>query len=134
MENRKPNRAEILASSINHLYSVLMISSKHRFRGRRDPRIVLKHGQTARDGLLQLKYLKNKTGKDYRAAVVVSKKISKKAPVRNRIRRRIYEIIRTIDIPEGIDFIILVHEESAATIEYETLRNSVENLVSKITI
>ena len=111
-----------------------MIYSKHRFRGRRDPRIVLKHGQSVRDDLLQLKYLKNKTGKGYRFAVVVSTKISKKAPVRNRIRRRIYEIVRQAEAPEGVDFIILVHDKSVAETEFQTLKESVENLISKIRI
>lgn len=41
-----------------------------------------------------LKYAPNSRRRDYRMAVVVSRKVSKSAVVRNRIRRRIYEAVR----------------------------------------
>lgn len=52
-----------------------------------------------------------------RVAVVVPKKVSKKAVVRNRIKRRIYEIMRTNwpQIQPGFDMIIMVTVDISKT-------------------
>lgn len=49
----------------------------------------------------------------YRAAVVVSKKVSKSAVARNRIRRRLYEAIRLLDadISEPYDIVVNVFND-----------------------
>ena len=71
-----------------------MIIKSHRFHGSNSLRAVYRHAQTVRGPLISLKHTANKRSGGYRAAVVVSRKVSKSAVVRNRIRRRIYEIIR----------------------------------------
>jgi len=71
-----------------------MISRAHRFHGRGSLNFVHQNGRTIRGPLGNLKYSLNRRRKSYRLAVVVSKKISKSAVVRNRIRRRIFEIVR----------------------------------------
>jgi ribonuclease P protein component len=109
-----------------------MIGRKNRFTGRRDPRIVLKHGKSIRSTNLQLKYLKNKESVDYRAAIIVNKKISKSAPTRNRIRRRLYEILRKLDIPKGTDLIILAYDNKLADSKHSQLVDEVKQLISKI--
>jgi len=108
-----------------------MILSKHRFRGRRDPRIVLKHGKTMRDGYFQLKYLHKNDQDTWRSAVIVSTKVTKSAPKRNRIRRRIYEILRKQDIKPGTDFIVLVYDDKAASADAGQLKNSLLGLLNK---
>ena len=66
---------------------------------------------------MTVKYALNDRRSDYRVAVVVSKKVSKSAVMRNRIRRRIYEIIRLHEaaIDQPYDIVLTVfHERLAA--------------------
>ena len=94
-----------------------MISRRHRFHGHNSLNFVYRHGRTVRGSLLTVKYALNDRHGDYRVAVVVSKKVSKSAVMRNRIRRRIYEIIRlheaAIDRPYDI-VLTVFHERLAA--------------------
>jgi ribonuclease P protein component len=72
-----------------------MLSFLHRFHGHGSLRYVYKNGQAIRSHLVTIKYVENSHREHSRFAVVVSKKVHKRAVGRNRIRRRIYEIIRT---------------------------------------
>ena len=53
-----------------------------------------RHASAERSRLLTVKYVANRRRRMPRIAVVVSKKVHKSAVGRNRIRRRIYEILR----------------------------------------
>lgn len=111
-----------------------MIGSKNRFRGRRDPRIVLKYGKTERNGPFQIKYLQNKDSQQWRVAVIVGNKVTKSAPLRNRIRRRIYEIIRENGLKPSTDLIVLVYDKNVAKEDYEKIKNSLLGLLEKANI
>lgn len=94
-----------------------MISRAHRFHGHGSLRYVYQHGQTVRGPLTALKYSQNSRRTQYRLAVVVSKKVSKSAVKRNRIRRRLYEAVRSHEaqILKPYDMVITVfHEQLAA--------------------
>jgi ribonuclease P protein component len=88
-----------------------MISRAHRFHGHNSLNFVYRHGQTVRRPDCLLKYALNPRRTSYRAAVVVSRKVHKSAVVRNRIRRRIYEVIRLnqaqITKPHDLVFVVL---------------------------
>lgn len=101
-----------------------MISIAHRFHGHGSLRYVYQHGQTARSPLMTLKYIQNGRRTQYRAAVVVSKKVSKSAVKRNRIRRRLYEQIRTYEsqISKPYDLVITVFHEQIAILPAEDLK------------
>lgn len=71
-----------------------MLSVVHRFHGHGSLRYVYKNGQAVRSRLVTIKYVANPRRSHSRFAVVVSKKVHKSAVGRNRIRRRIYEIVR----------------------------------------
>ena len=71
-----------------------MIARKHRFHGYGSLRYVYQHGQTVRGPIIAMKFATNPKRQDYRLAVVVSKKVSKSAVKRNRIRRRLFEAVR----------------------------------------
>lgn len=71
-----------------------MLSFAHRFHGHGSLRYVYKNGQAIRTRLITIKYTHNPHRKHSRFAVVVSKKVHKSAVGRNRIRRRIYEVVR----------------------------------------
>jgi ribonuclease P protein component len=70
---------------------------------------------------------------DFCAAVVVSKKVHKSAVVRNRIRRRIYETLRTDNRQRlgGTEVVLSVFDVSFATMSAERLRAEVASLLSK---
>jgi ribonuclease P protein component len=78
-----------------------MINSGHRFHGHRGLRYVYQNGQTVRGPSFAIKSLVNPHRQSYRLAVVVSRKVEKSAVARNRLRRRLYEAVRTVE--DGID-------------------------------
>lgn len=83
-----------------------------------------------------MKYVKNSRRVEGRLAVVVSKKVTKKAPQRNRIRRRLYEAVRAQwqTIEPGYDLAISVFDERIATMPFEELEQSVKELLSNAEI
>ena len=110
-----------------------MISRSHRFHGRGSLKLVYGRGQTVRTSWLVLRYLKNERREDYRTAVVVSRKVSKSAVVRNRIRRRIYELIRLAepDFTGAYDLVLTVHNELPAKLPAAELNKMVSEVLAK---
>lgn len=101
-----------------------MLAYKHRFHGHGSLRYVYQHGQNVRGTICSIKHIENKRRKQYRAAVVVSKKVSKSAVRRNRIRRRIYEIIRNHEnhINKPHDIVVTVFSDQIVDMEADKLR------------
>lgn len=104
-----------------------MINRKHRFHGHGSLRFVYQNGRTIRGQYGSIKYIANPRRKDYRLAVVVSRKVHKSAVVRNRIRRRIYEIVRREEhrITGAYDMVMTVFSDQCAYISAEDLRQRV---------
>ncbi|NLA43300.1 ribonuclease P protein component [Candidatus Saccharibacteria bacterium] len=100
-----------------------MLSQAYRFHGHGSLRYVYKNGKTVRCRLFTLRYIDNPRRKLSRFSVVISKKVSKSAVVRNRIRRRIYEIVRT-HLPEikgTYDVVFIVSLSEIADMPYSEL-------------
>lgn len=95
-----------------------MINRAHRFHGHGSLRYVYQHGQTVRGPLTAMKYATNSRRSRYRLAVVVSKKVSKSAVKRNRIRRRLYEAVRgyQTQIDKPYDIVMTVFHEQVANL------------------
>src|SRR4051812_15650699 len=93
-----------------------MISKTHRFHGYNSLRSVYRHGDTARGPLFAVRALPNPKRKSYRLAVVVSRKVSKSAVARNRMRRRLYELARELEgqISGPHDIVITVFLDNLA--------------------
>ena len=111
-----------------------MIGRTHRFHGRNSLNPVYKNGNTVRSSMISLKYTSRGT-KPYRVAVVVSRKVHKSAVVRNRIRRRIYEICRkqtNIDLA-GKDLIFTIFSDQLASMEHDKLESTINGLLVKTT-
>lgn len=108
-----------------------MISSAHRFHGHASLKFVYKNGTALRAPHYMIKHVANPRRKNYRAAVVVSKKVHKSAVVRNRIRRRIYEIIRRSAINKNVDIVCLVFDERLASLPSLELQRSIKGLLKK---
>ncbi len=104
-----------------------MIGRKNRFHGHGSLRYVYRNGQTVRGPLCALKFVLNTKRKDYRLAVVVSKKVHKSAVVRNRIRRRMYEAFRleAASFKGPYDMVLTVFNDQLATIPAEEVRKLV---------
>jgi ribonuclease P protein component len=100
-----------------------MIHQTHRFHGRSSLRFVYQRGKTMRTPFFALRYALNNRRTTYRLAVVVSRKVSKSAVVRNRIRRRLYEVVRQLDggISASFDVVINVYSLELATMSHEAL-------------
>lgn len=104
-----------------------MLSYAYRFHGHGSLRYVYKNGHAVRSRLVTVKCTKNPYRKTSRFAVVVSKKVHKSAVGRNRIRRRVYEIIRQ-EIPRitGIhDVAVMIFSGEAITMPHDDLRDAV---------
>lgn len=101
-----------------------MIGRRFRFHGYGSLRFVYRRGQTARGPWFAIKASANSKRQDYRAAVVVSRKVNKSAVVRNRIRRRLYELIREISpqFKGTPDIVITVFHDSVAEEEHQKLK------------
>lgn len=90
-------------------------------------------GRSVRASYFQLKHIPNQRRKENRLAVVVAKKVSKKAPIRNTIRRRVYEAVRAqwpLIVPAH-DMVITVFDERAADIPATELNRAVVELLHK---
>ncbi|MCX6730005.1 MAG: ribonuclease P protein component [Candidatus Portnoybacteria bacterium] len=85
-----------------------MLASKNRLRKKNDIDNVFKKGKAVAGGLFFLRFVKNNLNTN-RFAFVVSCKVSKKSVTRNKIKRRLREMIRKIipDIRPGFDFLII---------------------------
>lgn len=110
-----------------------MIDRTHRFQGHGSLRFVYQKGKVVRGPYSALKYIPNKRRNTYRAAVVVSRKVHKSAVVRNRIRRRVYEIIREVSpcINGPFDLVITVYTDQAATMPAADLRSAIVQQLQK---
>jgi len=110
-----------------------MIGQAHRFHGRNALRFVYQRGQNIRGGSVSLRYSTNPRRQTYRVAVVVSRKVSKSAVVRNRIRRRVYEIVRrgARGLNRPLDLVFTVYGEDVAAQPHEALQATVRSLLAK---
>lgn len=104
-----------------------MISRINRFHGHGSLKYTYQHGQTVRGPMMSLRYARNERRSNYRLAVVVSKKVSKLAVVRNRIRRRIYETVRELQnqIVEPHDLVITVFAEQLKDLPQDELQRMI---------
>lgn len=109
-----------------------MLSFQNRFHGHGSLRYVYKNGMAQRSHLITVKHIANPHRKHSRFSVVVSKKIHKSAVGRNRIRRRLYEIIRE-DLPRispSQDVVVIVFSSELITMPAAELREALTQLFS----
>ena len=109
-----------------------MLAFKNRFHGHGSLKFVYTHGGTVRSHLMALKHTRHPRRKMTRAAVVVSKKTYKRAVGRNRIRRRVYEIIRK-ELPymhDNCDLVFIIFTPEVLTVPHDELADSIRQLLS----
>ncbi len=110
-----------------------MLALKNRFHGHNSLRPLYQKGRGIYSKNLKLLWLPAERS-DFKVAVVVSKKVHKSAVVRNRIRRRIYEISRLQfkDQAAGVDLIFIVQTPNLATMPAVVVNDEVLSLLKKI--
>ena len=96
-----------------------MITKIHRFHGHGSLRFVYQRGETIRGQFGSIKFVRNSRRQTYRMAVVVSRKVHKSAVVRNRIRRRLYEVVRRAEprMTGPFDLVFTVFSDQVAELE-----------------
>jgi ribonuclease P protein component len=108
-----------------------MLASRYRLKQPRDITRVFKRGRHGGGGELLVKAGPN--GMAYsRLVVIVSKKVSKKAVVRNRIRRRISGIVEAVwqTVSPGYDIVITVRDD-VAEMPAKTLEDKVQDALKR---
>ena len=110
-----------------------MIIRKNRFHGLNSLRHVYRNGKVVRNPNLSVRVSVNDRRQTYRCAVVVAKKVSKSAVVRNRIRRRLYELVRqeSGDISKPYDIVITVFTPQLAQMPATELQKSLYQLLAQ---
>lgn len=111
-----------------------MLAHKYRFHGHGSLRYLIKHGATIRSRHMVLKYVTNRHRVHPRIAVVVSKKVFKSAVKRNRIRRRVFEVVRHLmaELPGNYDMSFTVNVGELIVMPHEELVEEVRGLIEKI--
>lgn len=104
-----------------------MIAANYRFHGHGSLNYLFRNGKTARNGRILVRSVPNKRRSDSRVAVIVGKKVAKSAVVRNRIRRRVFEVVRknwTRIVPQT-DFAVTVLSADMAVLPSVDVERSV---------
>ena len=85
-----------------------MLAQKNRLRRKKDFERVLRKGKGLKEDFLILKMVKNNSSQN-RFGFIVGTKISKKAVLRNKLKRRLRELVRgkIEKIKKGFDIILI---------------------------
>lgn len=108
-----------------------MIPKKNRLTAKKDFTRVFAKGRLFRSKGISMKIVRNGLPES-RFGFVVSNKVSKKAVIRNKIRRRLRDSVgrRLAVIPSGFDVAVLVFRE-VIDMGFKDMDASVEKLLSK---
>ncbi len=108
-----------------------MLPRSNRLTKKNDFAIVQRDGMAAGSDFLVLKFLKNSLATT-RVGFVVSKKISNKAVIRNKVKRRLREAMRlfVVDAAKGWDLIFFT-KSAIKNKDFEEIKVAVESLLRK---
>lgn len=111
-----------------------MLAQKNRFHGQRSIRKVFHVGTFVRGRSISLKYTKRSNNSPSKAAVVVSKKVFKSAVKRNRVRRRVYDIVRHSGLidQDGIAAVFTILSPETLTMKHAVLEAEIMKLLSPV--
>ena len=112
-----------------------MLSKKYRFHSRGGVRYTYQNGKTIRGSKISLVFANNSRNKQ-RYAVVVSKKVLKSAVGRNRIRRRVYEVIR-MELPKiekPVDCIFIIYSKEILDMDFKVIQKTIRDLLKEASI
>ena len=109
-----------------------MLPKINRLKSDRDFRNVFKNGGTLENQLFRVKYLKNQKNAS-RFGFIISAKISKKATIRNFLKRRLRAVSRYLikDLKPGFD-IVVWPKKISITADYDNLAHRLQDLINKL--
>lgn len=110
-----------------------MLAKKNRFHGHSSLNYVYRKGDTVRSPFCAMRFSPGKYD-EYRVAIVVSKKVAKVAPDRNRIRRRVYEVIRLL-APQYLtnqDIVVTIFDDRFLELPHKELQDSIQRQLEQI--
>lgn len=116
---------------VDTLYYKEMLARRLRFHGHGSLKYLYKNAATYRSRFFTVRAITNPRRNHSRVAVVVSKKVHKSAVGRNRIRRRLYEIIRH-ELPymnQTMDIAVIVTSGEVRTSDSQELTRSLQELL-----
>lgn len=110
-----------------------MLAFKYRFHGHGSLRYVYTHGKTVRSHLITLKHSAHPKRQNPRVAIVISKKVIKGAVGRNRVRRRLYELMRheLPNIKDNSDLVLMVFSAEVLSLPAADLLTTVRQLLNE---
>jgi ribonuclease P protein component len=110
-----------------------MLAKVFRFHGHQSVRRSYRQGSSVRGFIGSLHVYEDAKSPKLKVAVVVSKKVSKSAVVRNRIRRRIFEQVRVHQpiLTKQAELVFTIYQEEAATMPSQKLADAVEELLKR---
>lgn len=110
-----------------------MIQKQHRFHRRNQVQYVHRRGVSVRGNNMSLRYVERPDTHGYRLAVVVSKKVDKRAVTRNRIRRRVYAYIRNLEpsFRDNLDIVISVFDSKLASSAAAEFKEELNELINR---
>jgi len=105
-----------------------MLKKPNRLLREKDFEAVFESGNSFGQGSLFLKFKKNNTD-ETRFGLIVSKKFSKKATERNRVKRLLREAIKgkLAEIKKGLDLVIIVGPK----LDQKTINHDLSNILKK---
>jgi ribonuclease P protein component len=108
-----------------------MLASKYRFHGHAALKYVFSHGKTYRFKSMSIRVAENPRRQTSRAAVVISKKVIKASPKRNRVRRRVFEILRLHwdSIKPSRDIVLSVYDAAVLVMPHEELVDEIGHVL-----
>lgn len=111
-----------------------MLPKENRLKKDKDFQRVYLKGKTFQNNFIIVKTLKTE-GLFTRFGFVISNKISKKATIRNKLKRRLREIIRLnlSNFIEGFD-IIIIPKKNILTENFDSVKNNLISLFKEIKI
>ena len=100
-----------------------MLKRQFRFHGINSLSWTYKHSRSIRNNYYTLRYSNNQKTKQFKVAIVVSRKVSKSAVTRNLIRRRFYEVVGGVKegIKNNTDLIFVVQNVDVVNLPFEEL-------------
>lgn len=111
-----------------------MLGKKNRIQKSDIPKIV-RSGDRIKGSMFDIKYVANADIVPPKFAIVVSKRIEKRAVARNTIKRKfraaLFELVRNGDIDSG-QYIILTNDNKLIDVESGDLREMIREMLRKI--
>lgn len=113
----------------------MALPKKNRLTLKKEFEKIFNSGKTVRNSFLFIKFLRVRAQKASKFGIVVSAKVSKKAVVRNRIRRQISEVIRAnLDhIGNNVNVAIVANSKIVGK-EFTEIKKVVSELLKKAKI